>query len=113
MEETISHVKGSPIEVGRHMVFNVVFSIPRFRIDHYKNSHGLTIYSDSSHPKAIEVCETIPIWLRPLEKQIEEHLKLIRLFQVESEARRRVYEEARRMGNDLDHNLDEKEFFVV
>lgn len=100
-ELLLSCMEGSPREVGRHMVFDVGAPMPRFKIDYYKKSHGLTVYSDGSHPTAVEVSETIPIWLKHFKEQIKEHLKLIKMYQAESEARRKAYEADRMMGERL------------
>ena len=88
----LSHVEGRLREVGRHMVFDVGVPMPRFRIDYYRKSHGLTVYSDVSHHTAVEFAESTPIWFRKLEDHIEEQAKLIKMFQAESEARREAYE---------------------
>jgi len=102
LELLLSYVEGHPKEVGRHMVFDIGAPMPRFKIDYYEKSHGLTIYSNGSHPTAVEVSETIPIWLKQFEEQIKEHLKLIKMFQAESEARRKAYETDRMTGGRVE-----------
>jgi hypothetical protein len=54
--------------VGRHHTFALAEAIPHFQIDYFARSHGLTIYNDASHSKAIEVDEQRPFWLDGLQK---------------------------------------------
>jgi hypothetical protein len=54
--------------VGRHHTFALDQAIPRFQIDYFARSHGVTIYNDASHSKAIEVDEQRPFWLDELQK---------------------------------------------
>ena len=58
---------GGQIE-SRHHTFTISEKIPRFQIDYFAGSHGLTILNDNSHKKAIEVVETRPFWLEALEE---------------------------------------------
>jgi len=58
----------------KHHVFEVCKNgerLPPFKIERFKNSHGLTIYTDGSHPSSIEVKETEPSWLQRLEHAVE------------------------------------------
>lgn len=54
--------------VGRHHTFALAQASPRFQIDYFARSHGMTIYNDASHSKAIEVDEQKPFWLDELRK---------------------------------------------
>jgi hypothetical protein len=59
---------------GRHHTFKIGDILPSFSIPYFARSHGLTIYSDGSHPDAIEVNETKPFWLNEM-RQIGEDFK--------------------------------------
>lgn len=90
-------------EVGRHLVFDLGQPLPRFEIRHFEKSHGLRIYSDGSHPTAIEVAETEPFWISRLDDMagsfkatsesfqasMQEHVDVIRQFRDESDKRSR------------------------
>lgn len=84
-------------EVGRHWVFEVGCEVPRFDIHSFKSSHGIRVFSDGSHPRAVEIEETQPFWLRQfekitakLEREIDSHLDL--LYKWKEEADKRVIE---------------------
>jgi hypothetical protein len=49
----------------RHKTFRIGPVTP-FKVDHYKESLGLTILADGSHPEFLEVIEGWPSWPRPL-----------------------------------------------
>jgi len=83
-------------EEARHWVFDLGAPVPR-GVDNrnFERSHGIRIRTDGSHPQALEVDETRPFWLDPLEKvteklsfEIDEHLKLIRTWTKEAETER-------------------------
>jgi len=56
----------SLVTASQHKVFPVGERVPRFRIDHYKESLGLEIYADDSHPYGIEINESWPPWTAAL-----------------------------------------------
>lgn len=56
-------------EECRHYVFPVGKSLPRFDIRNLEKSHGLRILSDGSHPDAVEVIETKPLWQEDYDRQ--------------------------------------------
>jgi hypothetical protein len=81
----------------RHWVFEVGALMPRFDIRQFERSHGLRIFTDSSHATALEVEETQPFWIEELREttglmstQIREHLNLIKEWQVEAKHARDV-----------------------
>ena len=59
---------------SKHKTFRVGPLTP-FKVDHYKDSLGLTIQADSSHPEHLEVVENAPPWFphwwRIQQRQIE------------------------------------------
>lgn len=57
-------------ESGRHYVFDVGGKISRFYINHFKDTHGLRIVSDGSHPNKIEVIESSPFWVKNLQETL-------------------------------------------
>lgn len=89
-------------EEMRHWVFDVGKPVPRFEIRKFKPSHGIHIYSDKSHPNAVEVEETVPFWITEFREtaqnfgktvaqfgvEIKQHMKLIREWQKEARDRR-------------------------
>lgn len=62
----IDQVFGQGVIESRHHVFPISQQLPKFEIDYFAGSHGLTVYSDGSHKNAIEVSETKPFWLEEL-----------------------------------------------
>jgi hypothetical protein len=69
---------------GKHHTFHVGERVPRFQIDYFADSHGLTILSDNSHRESIEVVETQPFWLDVLQKiginfreDMDRHMRLL------------------------------------
>ena len=65
-------------EESRHWVFLVGAPLPRFDIRQFERSHGIRIFTDGSHPTALEVEDSTPFWLDKLErvqKQFAENLK--------------------------------------
>jgi hypothetical protein len=102
--KTLSRYLDVPLrEESRHWVFEVGETLPRFDVPKFKASHGIRVYSDKSHPKAVEVEETIPFWIDEFRDvaesfgetvnhfgiEIEEHMKLIRQWQKEAISRRK------------------------
>lgn len=89
-------------EESKHWVFDVGAPMPRFDIRKFERSHGLRIFTDGSHPTALEVEETTPFWIGRLDQSMEsfgnlhtkfnenlkEHMKLIRLWQKEARGMR-------------------------
>jgi hypothetical protein len=81
-------------EESRHWVFEVGKPLPRFEIRQFERTHGLKLYSDGSHPTAVEIEETRPFWLdqwedvtRRFGDNIEAHLNLIETWKKEAESR--------------------------
>jgi hypothetical protein len=69
---------------SKHHTFLIGGRLPKFQIDYFTSSHGLTIYTDGSRPKSMEIEETIPFWLIDLrqigatfETNIAKHMELI------------------------------------
>ena len=54
--------------MSQHRTFPVGQDIPPFKIPHYRDSLGLTVKADKSHPQHIEVEESYPLWVRDLIK---------------------------------------------
>jgi hypothetical protein len=101
-------------------VFKIGDALTRFDIQYFKPSYGLRILRDGSHKDSVEVEESIPVFLQPLlrvldefrevnkttldnsklinehilllTKNIKSHLKLVNSLILESEVRRLVYE---------------------
>jgi hypothetical protein len=68
----------------KHHTFIIGKKVPRFQIDYFANSHGLTILSDNSHKESLEVVETQPFWLDTLQKigidfreSMDKHMQLL------------------------------------
>lgn len=79
----------------RHWVFNVGLPMPRFDIRQFEKSHGIRIFTDGSHPEAVEVEETRPLIMVQFERtlgkfglEIQAHLNLIQEWQKEAKSRR-------------------------
>ena len=75
----------------KHWVFDVGAPMPRFDIRQFERSHGIRIFTDGSHPTALEVEEGRPFWLDAFQDatdkfgvEIQEHLKLIQMWQKEA-----------------------------
>lgn len=89
--EEISEVSKQLIPVSRHRIFNVG-KIDPFKIKFYKDSLGLIISADGSHPRHLETEESYPSWIKDLfdnnleiskalkefSEQIEVHLSVLR-----------------------------------
>ncbi len=71
--------EGSIREVNRHLVFDVGVNLPRFKLNFYKKTHGLTIKSDGSHPGKLEVEETEPLYLQEINRTLQETNKTLSL----------------------------------
>jgi len=82
--------------VDLHRVFDVGARVPPFKIRAYRESLGLTIFSDDSHNHAIEVEERIPPWFpifyEAVEKLGVEMLKHLELTGSVADAGRAVRE---------------------
>ena len=85
---------GSYREENRHWNFDVGVDLPRFKLDFFKKTHGLTIGSDGSHPGKLEVEETVPLYLQETNntlslfaENIRSHLELIKTWKMEAEDR--------------------------
>jgi len=91
-------------EVYRKWVFDMGKPVPKFDIRTFERSHGLRIFTDLSHPTSIHISEAQPFWLdeqrqatselggvvQQLGIEIQEHLKLIKMWQEEAKANRGV-----------------------
>lgn len=93
-KELVEQLDAPVKEVGKHWVFQVGQTLPRFEIRQFEKGHGLRIYTDGSHPTAVEVAETEPFWLNRMDdiansfqESMNEHLKIIEIFRKESESR--------------------------
>jgi len=89
-------------ETERHWVFELGAPMPRFDIRQFERTHGVRIYADGSHPTGLEVSETTPFWIdeqrqatkefgevvQKFGEEIQEHLKLIRMWEKEARVRR-------------------------
>lgn len=82
-------------EESRHMIFNVDGPMPRFDIRYYEKTHGLRVFTDGSHPQALEVVETTPFWIQDFGEvvqqfggEIKAHMELIKEWQKEAKLRR-------------------------
>jgi len=51
---------------SRHRTFKLPGPVTPFHIDFYKDSLGIPIIADGTHPEHIEVPETWPVWIKPL-----------------------------------------------
>lgn len=99
--ETLKSVSAPVREIGRHMVFDLGHKLPKFEIRYYEKSHGIRIFSDGTHPTAVEVAETEPFWLNRLDdmadvfsetgesfkESMDRHLSAIGTFEEESKIR--------------------------
>lgn len=98
-DEYLCRLLDAPMKTtDRHYVFDVAKKgerLPRFKIDRFTKSHGLTIYTDGSHPSAIEVREQEPFWLQKFGEvteafgdQIKSHLNLVEEWRKEASVAR-------------------------
>jgi len=82
----------SEMEIASQSRTFLVGDVSPFKIDFYKNSLGLTLKADGSHPKHIEVDESAPSWIKFLIEsnlqyatQINLHLEVLRELRVQVE----------------------------
>ena len=96
-------------EVYRKWIFEMGKPVPKFDIRTFERSHGLRIFTDLSHPTSVHVGEAKPFWLDEQRQanaelkgtigefggvvqqfgvEIQEHLKLIKMWQEEATANR-------------------------
>jgi len=73
--EAANMLADSLVTASRHKVFPVAELVPRFRIDHYKESLGLEIYADDSHPYSVEIKEDWPDWFKMFQRVMLERAK--------------------------------------
>lgn len=59
-------------ERRRHWVFKTKELLPPFEVRKFEKSHGIHIFSDKSHPNAVEVEETVPHWASKMLTRIDE-----------------------------------------
>ena len=85
-------------EVYKKWTFEVGAPVPRFDIRNFERSHGIRIFTDGSHPRAVHIGESAPFWLDEQRQvntefgevvqqfgvEIKEHLKLIKLWEKEA-----------------------------
>ena len=62
LSDSYKHMIEGLITASRHRVFHVGPIAP-FRVDSYRNSLGLSILSDASHPEHLEIHENWPPWI--------------------------------------------------
>jgi len=100
------------VEKYRKWIFELGTPTPRFDIRTFERSHGIRIFTDKSHPTAVHVGESAPFWLdeqhqvnqelgvvvQQLGVEIQEHLKLIKLWQKEAKHVRGVQPKKRRIA---------------
>ena len=67
-------------EEERHWVFDTGAPVTPFIINRFKQSHGLQIFVDKSHPNAVEVVETVPFWANRLQEDIDSLNKKFEAF---------------------------------
>jgi hypothetical protein len=65
LSETFDHMINGLQVARRHRTF-CIGPVTPFRIGFYRESHGLAILADRSHPEHLEVHESWPTWLSPL-----------------------------------------------
>jgi hypothetical protein len=95
-------------EVFRKWIFEMGKPVPKFDIRTFERSHGLRIFTDLSHPTSIHISEAQPFWLeeqrqataelggvvQQLGVEIQEHLKLIKMWQEEAQGARSIRQES-------------------
>lgn len=63
---SLRHVRG-------HFAVNTRKRLPNMRVKEFQESHGISVtLGDRSHPEDVEIQYTIPNWVRPLEKILDE-----------------------------------------
>lgn len=92
--ELLRLCEGSFREIRRHWVFEQGKPMIRFEVRQFQKSHGLRIFSDGSHPSAVEVEELPPIYLQmmidqqdKLAENLKSHRELIEAYKIEAEKR--------------------------
>ncbi len=102
-EELEKYLTGRLKETYKKWTFEMGTPIPRFDIRTFERSHGIRIFADESDPQAIHVGESTPFWIgeqrqataelnetvRQLGVEIQEHMKLIKLWQQEAKQQRK------------------------
>lgn len=92
-------------EFKRQWVIEQGKAFPRFEIKQFEKSHGLRIFSDGSHPTAVEVEETVPLYMQPmieqqnrlaenleiLSRESKIHLEMIEIWKREAAERAAAY----------------------
>ena len=90
-------------ETFRKWVFEIGSPMPKIDIRSFERSHGLHIFTDLSHRTSLHVGEATPFWIgeqrmataelggvvQQLGVEIQEHLKLIKMWQEEATAYRK------------------------
>jgi hypothetical protein len=74
-KESAELVQGLQVS-SRHRVFHIGAVTP-FKIPFYKESLGLTISADGSHPDHLETTEEYPSWVRPLLTAIAKQTQVV------------------------------------
>jgi hypothetical protein len=59
-----------------HRVFPVGAFLPSFKCNSYKQSLGLTVTADKSHPGFLEIHEDWPVWVQLTLEHIQAHTKI-------------------------------------
>ena len=97
-DQLLKYVDAPLREESRKWIFDLGAPVPRFDIRTFEASHGLRVFSDGSHPTALHFLETTPYWIGRIEqsmdnfgklheqfgKNLEAHLRLIRLWEKEA-----------------------------
>lgn len=61
-------------EIRRHHVFTLNENLPKFNVSTFGKTHGLRVYTDNSHAKAIEIEETVPLGVASRLDSLDEKL---------------------------------------
>ena len=111
-KEFDKYLSGRLKEVYKKWTFELGAPTPRFDIREFERSHGIRIFTDGSDPRAIHVGESTPFWIgeqrqatselsetiSQLGVQIQEHMKLIKLWQKEAKQQRKKPKTQRKRG---------------
>jgi len=91
-------------ETFRKWIFEIGSPMPKIDIRSFERSHGLHIFTDLSHATSLHVGESLPFWIgeqrqatselggvvQQLGIEIQEHLKLIKMWQEEAKGIRSI-----------------------
>lgn len=86
---------------SRHVVFPIGGSLPPFRINHYRNSLGISICADKSHVNALEIEESWPPWVKVLISRSLERAKADLALAKNLESHVEVMKDIRKEGKNI------------